>query len=76
MSHTEPQHHEEHDVESELLLEEMGYKPQLQRGLNLLGNLALTLSDITPTASLLVVATAVIATAGTGSRRWWPSSTG
>ena len=55
------------DVESELLLEDMGYKPQLQRGLNILGNLALTLSDITPTASLLVVATAVIATAGTGS---------
>lgn len=62
-------HHEHHDddVESELLLEEMGYKPQLQRGLNILGNLALTLSDITPTASLLVVGTAVIATAGTGS---------
>jgi amino acid transporter len=54
-------------VESELLLEEMGYDGQLQRGLNLLGNLALTLSDITPTASLLVVGTAVIATAGTGS---------
>ncbi len=55
------------DVESELLLDEMGYDRQLQRGLNLLGNLALTLSDITPTASLLVVGTAVIATAGTGS---------
>jgi amino acid transporter len=63
-----PHHHHEHvDVESELLLEDMGYKPELQRGLNILGNLALTLSDITPTASLLVVATAVIATAGTGS---------
>ncbi len=58
-------HHAE--VESEQLLEDMGYTPQLQRGLNLLGNLALTLSDITPTASLLVVGTAVIATAGTGS---------
>jgi amino acid transporter len=45
----------------------MGYQGELQRGLNLLGNLALTLSDITPTASLLVVGTAVIATAGTGS---------
>ncbi len=67
MSQIEHHHHEGQDVESELLLEEMGYKPQLQRGLNLLGNLALTLSDITPTASLLVVATAVIATAGTGS---------
>lgn len=54
-------------VESELLLEDMGYQASLQRGLNLLGNLALTLSDITPTASLLVVGTAVIATAGTGS---------
>lgn len=65
MSHTAP--HQRADVESELLLEDMGYKPQLQRGLNILGNLALTLSDITPTASLLVVGTAVIATAGTGS---------
>lgn len=55
------------EVESELLLEDMGYQPELRRGLNLLGNLALTLSDITPTASLLVVGTAVIATAGTGS---------
>jgi amino acid transporter len=54
-------------VESEGLLEDMGYHGQLHRGLNLLGNLALTLSDITPTASLLVVGTAVIATAGTGS---------
>jgi amino acid transporter len=61
--------HQDHaeGVESELLLEDMGYQPQLQRGLNILGNLALTLSDITPTASLLVVGTAVIATAGTGS---------
>lgn len=67
MSHIAPQRHEGPEVESELLLEEMGYEPQLQRGLNILGNLALTLSDITPTASLLVVGTAVIATAGTGS---------
>jgi amino acid transporter len=66
LSHTEP-HHQHVEVESEALLEDMGYQPQLQRGLNLLGNLALTLSDITPTASLLVVGTAVIATAGTGS---------
>ncbi len=68
MSDIAPHHdHQPQEVESELLLEEMGYKPQLQRGLNILGNLALTLSDITPTASLLVVGTAVIATAGTGS---------
>lgn len=62
-----PASHSDGTVESELLLEEMGYHGQLQRGLNLLGNVALTLSDITPTASLLVVGTAVIATAGTGS---------
>jgi hypothetical protein len=67
VSDTEHRHHEGQDVESELLLEDLGYKPELQRGLNILGNLALTLSDITPTASLLVVGTAVIATAGTGS---------
>ena len=68
MSDIAPDHdHQSQEVESELLLEEMGYRPQLQRGLNILGNLALTLSDITPTASLLVVGTAVIATAGTGS---------
>jgi amino acid transporter len=60
-------HHPPQEVESEQLLEDMGYQRELQRGLNLLGNLALTLSDITPTASLLVVGTAVIATAGTGS---------
>jgi amino acid transporter len=54
-------------VESGTLLEEMGYKPELSRRLNIFGNLGLVLSDITPTASLLVVGTAVIATAGTGS---------
>jgi amino acid transporter len=67
MSQRVPPHESGETVESELLLEDMGYQPSLQRGLNLLGNLALTLSDITPTASLLVVGTAVIATAGTGS---------
>jgi amino acid transporter len=67
MSQTVPPHESGESVDSELLLEDMGYQPSLQRGLNLLGNLALTLSDITPTASLLVVGTAVIATAGTGS---------
>jgi amino acid transporter len=39
----------------------------LSRSLNFLGNIALTVSDITPTASLLVIAPVVIATAGTGS---------
>jgi amino acid transporter len=67
LTDTLPPHHPAGQVESELLLEDMGYQPELQRGLNLLGNLAMTLSDITPTASLLVVGTAVIATAGTAS---------
>ena len=40
---------------------------ELSRGLNFLGNLALTVSDITPTASLLVIGPVVIGIAGTGS---------
>ena len=40
---------------------------QLDRSLTTLGNIALTLSDITPSASLLVVGPVVIGTAGTGS---------
>ena len=48
-------------------LESLGYKQELKRSVNSLGHLALILSDITPTASLLVVGTAVIAVAGTGS---------
>ena len=48
-------------------LESLGYKQELKRGVNSLGHIALILSDITPTASLLVVGTAVVAVAGTGS---------
>ncbi|MGH9067287.1 MAG: APC family permease [Acidimicrobiales bacterium] len=44
-----------------------GAAQELKRGVTSLGHLALILSDITPTASLLVVGTAVVATAGTGS---------
>jgi amino acid transporter len=55
------------DVQGESLLHSMGYDQELKRGLNFLGNIALTLSDITPTASLFVVGPVVIATAGTGS---------
>jgi amino acid transporter len=44
-----------------------GEKQELDRGLSFMGNLSLTLSDITPTASLLVVGPAVISIAGTGS---------
>jgi amino acid transporter len=48
-------------------LESLGYRQELKRGVNSLGHVALILSDITPTASLLVVGTAVVAVAGTGS---------
>jgi amino acid transporter len=48
-------------------LESLGYKQELNRSVNSLGHIALILSDITPTASLLVVGTAVVAVAGTGS---------
>ncbi len=52
---------------SQRSLESMGYRQELRRVVNYLGHIALILSDITPTASLLVVGTAVVATAGTGS---------
>ncbi|MGH7641068.1 MAG: APC family permease [Candidatus Dormibacteria bacterium] len=48
-------------------LKDLGYEQQLHRSVTTLGHLALVLSDITPTASILVVATAVIAVAGTSS---------
>ena len=52
---------------SQQSLESLGYSQELKRVVNSLGHIALILSDITPTASLLVVGTAVVATAGTGS---------
>jgi amino acid transporter len=54
-------------VEGAALLQSLGYKQELKRKINTLGNVALVLSDITPTASLLIIGTVVIATAGTGS---------
>jgi amino acid transporter len=51
----------------EQLLGALGYKQELNRAVSFLGTLALVLSDITPTASLLVIGPVVIATAGTGS---------
>src|SRR6202521_2391349 len=54
-------------VEGSELLSSLGYNQELKRALSTLGNIALVLSDITPTASLLVIGTVVIATAGTGS---------
>ncbi len=55
------------ESQSQQTLESLGYRQQLKRTVNSLGHIALILSDITPTASLLVVGTAVIAVAGTGS---------
>src|SRR5256712_4388654 len=54
-------------VQGEALLQSLGYRQELKRRINVLGTLALVLSDITPTASLLIVGTVVIVTAGTGS---------
>jgi amino acid transporter len=51
----------------EILLESLGYQQDLNRGLSVLGTIALSLSDITPTASLLVIGPVVIATAGSAS---------
>ena len=48
-------------------LRELGYTPRLERGLTTMGSVILTLSDITPAGSLLVVGIAVVALAGTGS---------
>lgn len=55
------------ESQAQQTLEKLGYRQELTRAINSLGHLALILSDITPTASLLVVGTAVIAVAGTGS---------
>ena len=54
-------------VEGSDLLSSLGYNQELKRTLSTLRNIALVLSDITPTASLLVIGTVVIAAAGTGS---------
>lgn len=48
-------------------LRELGYVPRLERGLTTAGSVILTLSDITPAGSLLIVGIAVVALAGTGS---------
>ncbi|HUY09355.1 MAG TPA: APC family permease [Candidatus Dormibacteraeota bacterium] len=48
-------------------LKALGYEQELHRSVSPLGHISLILSDITPTASLLVIATAVVAVAGMGS---------
>jgi amino acid transporter len=55
------------DDDGDTRLRELGYTPRLERGLTTTGSVILTLSDITPAGSLLVVGIAVVALAGTGS---------
>jgi amino acid transporter len=54
-------------VEGEQILGALGYKQELHRAVSIVGTIALVVSDITPTASLLVIGPVVIATAGSGS---------
>jgi amino acid transporter len=51
----------------EQTLAELGYKQELNRAVSVVGTIALVVSDITPTASLLVIGPVVIAVAGSGS---------
>lgn len=51
----------------EARLKELGYEQSLERRLTLRGSIALTLSDITPAGSLLVVGIAVVSVSGSGS---------
>ena len=57
----------DHEITGEERLAELGYESRFHRRLSLTGNMSLTLSDITPTGSLLSVGLAVVAIAGTGS---------
>jgi amino acid transporter len=59
--------HPDKEVTGEQRLEDLGYRTHFDRRLNLLGNMSLTLSDITPMGSLLSVGIAVVAFAGTGA---------
>jgi amino acid transporter len=54
-------------VEGEALLQSLGYKQELHRAVSVMGTIGLVVSDITPTASLLVIGPVVIATAGSGA---------
>lgn len=57
----------EQEITGEERLTALGYTGSFHRRLSLRGNIALTLSDITPAGSLLVVGIAVVSVAGTGS---------
>jgi len=59
--------HEGLAEESQIVLERLGYKQDLKRGINVLGMITLGLCDVSPTTSLFVVGTVVVITAGTGS---------
>jgi amino acid transporter len=48
-------------------LEQFGYKQELHRGITVLGNVALAVSDITPTAAVLTTLAVILTTAGTAS---------
>lgn len=60
-------HSPDEHVGGEQILEALGYQQELNRAVSVLGTIALVVSDITPTASLLVIGPVVIATAGSGS---------
>jgi amino acid transporter len=55
------------EVGGEAILQALGYKQELARAVSVLGTIALVVSDITPTASLLVIGPVVLATAGSGA---------
>ena len=55
------------EVGGEAILHALGYKQELSRAVSVLGTIALVVSDITPTASLLVIGPVVLATAGSGA---------
>ena len=54
-------------IEGQALLQSLGYKQELNRSVGILGTIALVVSDITPTASLLVIGPVVLAVAGSGA---------
>lgn len=63
----EPSDTSARDGSGEARLRELGYEQSLERRLTLRGSIALTLSDITPAGSLLVVGIAVVSVSGSGS---------
>jgi amino acid transporter len=54
-------------VEGETLLKELGYKQELSRVLNIVGNVSIALSDISPTTGVFMQFPVILVMAGTGS---------